>query len=70
VVFARVMTETSNSSVNIDCSSVGEFINQFLLSKIGSTCSVINSDVCLLLLAVTHSSDVADRCVTETVGGS
>jgi hypothetical protein len=48
------------------CSSIGEFIRQFHLPKLGGTYTTVHN-TCHILLAVTHSFEVTDRHLSETL---
>jgi hypothetical protein len=63
-----VQEETLEISVNTKhFNTVGEFIREFPLSKIGGTCKIIN--ICGLLRAATHFFERTDRCLTKTLRG-
>jgi hypothetical protein len=57
---------TLKISVNTKyCNSVGEFISDFPLPKLGGTCKLIN--ICRLLWAVRRFFEVTDRSLTKTL---
>lgn len=61
-----IQAETLKIVVNTKyCNSVGELIREFLLCKVGGTCTVNN--ICWLLGGITYSFEVSDSYVTETL---